>query len=164
MCGECVRGVPTKSLDCDLGRKTRFEVEPCIVSSTAHTPGQGPPDKPGEGSPGRDALAHCHAWGSSAQAAAMPCGTPFGRWITLAPPFLPLPQSYSPRPHWCCFPYLSISIPCFFHSPKNPHRCLAATSLWMTNTSSLALGTRRPRFMKLFIKDRPSCRLDSSSL
>lgn len=53
---------------------------------------------------------------------------------------------------------------CFFPSPKNPHRCLAVTSLWMTNTLSLALGIRKPRFMKLFIKDKSSCELDPFSL
>ena len=51
---------------------------------------------------------------------------------------------------------------CLFPSPKNPHRCSAVTFLWMTNTLSLALGIRRPRFMKLFIKDKSSCKLDSS--
>lgn len=51
-----------------------------------------------------------------------------------------------------------------YSSPKNPHRCLAVTSLWMTSTLSLALGTRKLRFMKLFIKDKSSCKLDSSFL
>lgn len=62
------------------------------------------------------------------------------------------------------FPYLTFVFMCFFPSPKNPHRCLAVTSLWMTNILSLDLGTRRPRFMKLFIKDKSSCELDSFSL
>lgn len=75
--------------------------------------------------------------------------------FALGPPVLPLSI------HGFLFQYLTFLFICLFPSPKNPHRCLAVTSLWMTNILSLALGIRRPRFMKLFIKDKSSCELDS---